>query len=143
MPIRPEDRPRFERAGGRCECDGRCGSKRHAVRFTAPSVYESRGWLHCDLCGAEEELLPGRDFDQDHEQKAAWRARHTSCYQPGRCEARHGLAHPVTGSRVVLTCAHLDRTPENLNENNLMAMCQACHLAYDRDQHAASRKARS
>lgn len=25
----------------------------------------------------------------------------------GRCEAEHGKAHPVTGSRVVLTTAHL------------------------------------
>ena len=37
----------------------------------------------------------------------------------------------------------VDRVPENLNENNLMAMCQACHLAYDRDQHTATRAGRS
>ena len=60
-----------------------------------------------------------------------------------RCTAVHLEPHPCTGSKVILTCAHLDRVPENLNENNLMAMCQACHLAYDRDQHTATRAGRS
>ncbi|MGH3222568.1 MAG: hypothetical protein ACRDPY_28380 [Streptosporangiaceae bacterium] len=56
----------------------------------------------------------------------------------GRCQARHGQAHPVTGSVVVLTTAHLDRVPEHSDEGNLRAMCQRCHLAYDAAQHAAS-----
>jgi hypothetical protein len=56
----------------------------------------------------------------------------------GRCEARHGQAHPVTGSRVVLTTAHRDHTPENCAPENLFAACQRCHLAYDRDQHRES-----
>ena len=48
--------------------------------------------------------------------------------------------HPSTGSAVVLTVAHLDHTPENCDPTNLMAMCQACHLAYDRDHHADTRR---
>ncbi|MFD9465593.1 hypothetical protein [Streptomyces sp. NPDC060027] len=96
MPIRPEMRARyprdwpqisrrirFDRAGGRCECDGRCGR------------------------------------------------RHVS-----RCTAVHGEPHPATGSRVVLTVAHLDDVPENCADDNLAAMCQACHLAYDAALHA-------
>ena len=59
-------------------------------------------------------------------------------HQPGRCAAVHGHPHPVTGSRVVLTTAHLDHTPENCDETNLAAMCQRCHLAYDAKQHAAN-----
>lgn len=82
-------RIRFERAGGRCECDGRCGSRYHR--------YESR------------------------------------------CIARHDHPHPSTGSNVVLTVAHLDHTPENCDDANLLAMCQACHLAYDRDHHHQTR----
>ena len=54
-----------------------------------------------------------------------------------RCTAEHGLPHPVTGSNVVLTVAHLDRTPENNEEGNLLAMCQDCHLAYDLEDHVA------
>lgn len=57
-------------------------------------------------------------------------------HRSGRCEAYHNQPHPRTGSIVVLTVAHLDHTPENCDETNLMAMCQACHLAYDRDHHA-------
>ena len=56
----------------------------------------------------------------------------------GRCPAWHGQPHPVTGSVVVLTTAHLDHTPEHCEPENLRAMCQRCHLAYDAAQHAAS-----
>lgn len=58
-----------------------------------------------------------------------------------RCPNRHG--HPAygTGSKVVLTTAHLDHTPENVADDNLLAMCQGCHLHYDRDHHAQTREA--
>jgi len=59
---------------------------------------------------------------------------------PGRCLAEHGHEHPITGSRVVLTVAHLNHTPEDCTDENLKAMCQACHLAYDRDHHIATRR---
>jgi hypothetical protein len=49
-----------------------------------------------------------------------------------RCKARHKEPSPYTGSTVILTTAHLDHTPENCEDDNLKAMCQACHLAYDR-----------
>lgn len=52
------------------------------------------------------------------------------------CRAENGQAHPVTGSRVVLTVAHLDHTPENCEPENLRAMCQRCHLNYDKEHHA-------
>lgn len=40
---------------------------------------------------------------------------------------------------VVLTVAHLDHTPEHCDPDNLAAMCQGCHLHYDRDHHAHTR----
>lgn len=105
MPIHPDNRHRYpaewptisaeirhQRAGDRCECDGRCGAEPHAR---------------------------------------------------GRCDARNGEPHPVTTSTVVLTVAHLDHTPENVDPANLLAMCQRCHLAYDRDHHAAERARRA
>lgn len=55
-----------------------------------------------------------------------------------RCEARHNGEHPRTGSKVVLTVAHLDHTPENSTDDNLRAFCQLCHLAYDTDEHKAT-----
>lgn len=38
-------------------------------------------------------------------------------------------------TRIVLTIAHLDHVPENCADDNLMALCQRCHLAYDHDLH--------
>lgn len=102
MPIRPENRDRyppewadisksirFDRAGGRCECEGECGRGTH----------------------------------------------------DGRCPNRHGEPAYGTGSRVVLTTAHLDHTPEHCDPENLRAMCQGCDLHYDRDHHAETRAA--
>ncbi len=59
-----------------------------------------------------------------------------------RCVAMNGRQHPRTSSLVVLTVAHLDHTPENCDDANLVAMCQDCHLRYDRDEHARTRAAR-
>lgn len=64
--------------------------------------------------------------------------------KPARCEAIHGQP-AETGSTVVLTVAHLDHTPENVHDDNLKAMCQRCHLAYDGNLHqknAAETRAR-
>ena len=52
------------------------------------------------------------------------------------CRAVNGLPHPITGSRVVLTVAHLDHTPEHCELENLRHMCQRCHLSYDAEHHA-------
>jgi len=52
------------------------------------------------------------------------------------CRAENGKPHPDTGSKVVLTIAHLDHTPENCDHENLKAWCQRCHLWYDRHHHA-------
>jgi hypothetical protein len=54
----------------------------------------------------------------------------------GRCPNLNGQPAYSTGSKVVLTVAHLDHTPENCDPANLRAMCQGCHLHYDRDHHA-------
>jgi len=103
MPIRPEnrdryptdwkqisDRIRFERAAGRCECEGECGMPGHVA---------------------------------------------------ARCANRHGRASVYTGSLVVLTTAHLNHTPEDCRDENLKAMCQGCHLWYDRKHHAETARA--
>lgn len=57
------------------------------------------------------------------------------------CRAENGQPHPDTGSKVVLTIAHLDHTPENCGDDNLRAWCQRCHLWYDRHHHAETRAA--
>jgi 5-methylcytosine-specific restriction endonuclease McrA len=48
------------------------------------------------------------------------------------CHIAHGQPHPVTGSIVVLTVAHLDHNPAHNERANLRAWCQRCHNTYDR-----------
>ena len=93
-------RIREERAGGRCECRGECGTE-HLGEMLSDS------WM-------------------------TWPAREK------RCAAVNYEEHPVTFSRVVLTVAHLDHTPENCDDGNLLAMCQRCHLNLDRPRHIAN-----
>lgn len=65
----------------------------------------------------------------------------------GRCEAHQGQPHPVTGTKVILTVAHLGfGTGDKHNKmdvrlENLKAMCQRCHLMFDLDDHIAHAKA--
>ncbi len=57
----------------------------------------------------------------------------------GRCSNINGGEAYGTGSKVVLTVAHLDHTPEHCDDENLRHMCQGCHLHYDREHHAQTR----
>lgn len=63
------------------------------------------------------------------------------------CRVENYSKHPDTGSKVVLTIAHLDHTPENCEPSNLRAWCQRCHLHYDHPHHlqnsARTRRAKS
>lgn len=61
------------------------------------------------------------------------------------CRAVNAEPHPATGSKVVLTVAHLDHVPENVgapgDRPNLKAWCQRCHLTYDKEHHATTARA--
>ncbi len=57
------------------------------------------------------------------------------------CHARNYQPHPVTGSKVILTVAHFNHTPGDNREENLVVLCQRCHLALDRDQHIENARA--
>lgn len=63
------------------------------------------------------------------------------------CDAANGEHHPVTGSRVVLTTAHLGEPyatgadkhdKADIRAENLAHLCQRCHLNHDRDEHRAN-----
>ncbi len=73
---------------------------------------------------------------------AEWKALRAAILQRARdrceggpaypdCRAANHEAHPVTGSRVVLTIAHLDHDPGNSHPDNLRALCQRCHNTHD------------
>jgi 5-methylcytosine-specific restriction endonuclease McrA len=52
------------------------------------------------------------------------------------CGAANKQPHPETGSKVVLTIAHLDHDPSHNHFDNLKALCQKCHVTYDAKLHA-------
>ena len=64
----------------------------------------------------------------------------------GRCEecgAEQGQPHPQTGSKVILSTAHLDHNPANNAEHNLAAWCQKCHNSYDAAKRHSNRLRRA
>lgn len=64
--------------------------------------------------------------------------RHSTAY---RCPELQKTPAARFRGLVILTVAHLDHTPENCADENLKAMCQLCHLSYDKSVHAANAKA--
>ena len=75
-----------------------------------------------------------------------WTARRRFIIQyraQNRCEWCHAVnkePHPVTGSHVVLTLAHVwDKAPENASLLNLAALCQRCHNRWDAADRARNR----
>jgi hypothetical protein len=62
----------------------------------------------------------------------------------GKCEwcgALHGHPHPKTGSKVILTTAHVhDDRPEASSLLNLAALCQLCHNSHDMKGRARRRR---
>lgn len=58
---------------------------------------------------------------------------------PG-CRAANNLPHPETGSKVILTIAHLNHDKESNSFENLKALCQRCHLHHDLAHHVFNRK---
>jgi hypothetical protein len=59
------------------------------------------------------------------------------------CGATNGEPHPLTGSKVVLTAAHVyDDRPEAASLLNLAALCQKCHNGHDAPARRQRRKER-
>lgn len=131
MPIRPENVARYpadwpeiraavlRRAGHRCEHEAlghRCGARHREL-----------GWWR---------LGPGSE----------WRwVRLPGCLRDRGVDGPMTIATtegPVKIIRIVLTIAHLDHTPENCASDNLRALCQRHHLAYDARHHASTRRSR-
>lgn len=72
--------------------------------------------------------------------RASWQCEGT----PARpdCRALHGLPHPETGAKVVLTTAHMDRALDDHGLGNLRALCQKCHNGWDGPSRAAAARQR-
>lgn len=125
MPIRPSEKHRYptnwktislairERAGQRCE---QCSAPNGTV------IYRGEN----DNAGTYM-LADGAVFDATNGK---------------RLGMARGSEYDGRFVRIVLTVAHLDHQPENNDPSNLKALCQRCHFAYDRQQHAKTRRSK-
>ena len=66
-------------------------------------------------------------------ERARWCCEGSPAYPD--CRAVNYAPHPVTGSHVVLTVAHLDHSSQTADMRLLRAMCNRCHLQFDLEQH--------
>jgi len=133
MPIKPEQRKRypetwkeiskrirFGRARGRCECRGQCELGHDN------DVHGQDG----GRCG----VLHATTIRREKANGALWQFAE---YVPRNSKYDRDFGNPAT---VTLSLAHVDRTPENGDDQNLLAMCNRCHIRFDRFQHAATAK---
>lgn len=56
------------------------------------------------------------------------------------CGIENYSPHPLNSYKIVLTIAHIDHDKSNNRFDNLAALCQACHLNHDRQQHIRNRR---
>ncbi len=59
---------------------------------------------------------------------------------PRRCTETQAQPAKWAKGKIVLTVAHLNHDPRDCRDENLKSMCQRCHLRYDVDHHARTRK---
>lgn len=117
-PIRPEMRHSYppdwpqirlrilERAGYRCECRGECALQHPGGRC----------------------MIPDRAWVWRSEDRLRWIYAST----PASCMEPMGYRPRI---QIVLTVAHLDHDSTDCRPEGLRALCQLCHLRYDRDEH--------
>jgi len=77
-----------------------------------------------------------KNISRQIRQQASWHCEGTPRFPD--CRALAGDTHPDTGSKVVLTVAHMDHDKTNNDPANLRALCQRCHLDWDHDHHMAN-----
>lgn len=109
MPIRPENKKRYP-------ANWKEISER--IRF-------KRAKSRCECTGE-----CGLDHGKENDEYGICPPGYTG-YPDERCHAHNHLDHAVTGSKVVLTVAHLNHEVEDCSDENLKAMCQRCHNRMD------------
>jgi hypothetical protein len=69
-------------------------------------------------------------------ERAGWKCEGTPHFPD--CRAENGKPHPETGSKVILTVAHMDHDKSHADPARLRALCQRCHLDWDLEHHMAN-----
>lgn len=150
MPIKPENRARYpkdwpalsmaarERARWRCQHPG-CTATQYSVGR----------WVR--FAGGQHEWRPLEGnrpattaMDREMFMAGEGRDAHGERWTYGAARAfidRWAWADDDRPLVIVLTVAHLNHQPEDCRPENLAAMCQRHHLAYDHDHHRANSQA--
>lgn len=108
----------LERANNKCEfCKARNGEEIFRAFLDGVQVYQ---YANGDIHNAETGDYIFSSFYEDLEPST-------------RKENQKAI-------KVVLTIAHLDHDTNNNDYSNLKALCQKCHLNYDKEHHKRTRK---
>ena len=154
MPIRPDLRQYYkppawaavrrrilERAGGKFapdpwEDEHRDKSAKVLVdgRWVRPGAY--LGGARCEQCKVPDWQRVDRAL------AGSWRSMLGGGWRNCFGERIKMLTGHYHVARIVLTVAHLNHTPGDDRDENLKALCQWCHLHYDAEHHAETRKKR-
>ena len=123
MPIRPENRKRYPKNWP-------------AIR----AAILERAAHRCEFCGVPDGALIVRDHGPAG---ATYTLVNTGAVHDATTGEQWGYAAPsaLAGrkrTRVILTTAHLDHTPEHNDPSNLRALCCRCHLLHDAAHHRQS-----
>jgi hypothetical protein len=92
------------------------------------SVLE-RAKSKCEFCGVENYEYGGRD------KMGVWHSLEDIGKMSSERIGATFFGEPKI-IRIVLTIAHLDHDIRHNDESNLRALCQRCHLCYDKAHHA-------
>ena len=123
MPISAENRKRYPKDWQNI---------RAAIRQRAKAC--------CEFCGVPDGAWIVRDHNPDG---ATFTLVNTGAVHNATTGQRLGYARRSEyadrkQTRVILTTAHLDHTPEHNDPANLRALCCRCHLLRDREHHRQS-----
>ena len=100
-------------------------------KVTRPRIL-ARAGNKCEDCGAPN----GLDLVRSGKLWRRWNPRKNRGRIGGKFMENPHLV------RCVLTIAHLNHTPGDDRDENLKALCQWCHLNFDKDHHRESRATR-
>lgn len=94
-------------------------------------IRNERAGGKCEWCGRPNGVIIVYEPKKPDE----WRAADGSML-----EAAYVHDGTLKMTKVVLTVAHLDHNKKHNDDSNLAALCQRCHLNYDRNIHAQNRR---
>jgi len=126
MPIRPENKERYP-----------ADWKAISLRIRA------RANQKCEWCKA-----PNGEMIDRHHDGSSYMLMDGQVFSAENGEPlgmARGSEWPSCGklTKVILTVAHLDHTPENCADENLKALCQRCHNRYDMPMRRAGMRDRA